>query len=262
MQLNILQNTEQSSLTNEFALSVNSAKFEKFYSRMFWALKIKPWKDWEQNLGQQSWMPRMYGEFCLGSSRRRYWPLKYITARWNWCVMPGKTVNMEKASWYKIGRSAFREQAHSLMLGPCSTTAVIPCFVLFFHLFYSYIEYFSLKKWQLSRLCVFFWNTTYACSNVPCGQSSKHTTFHICFSSFLTISLPDFTKQLTPEEFLSTIYLFLGGVKISHEQAFRIFLCKMFFQLFNSVDKPTGKTKKIKIKREELGWKANSLVPL
>lgn len=98
--------------------------------------------------------------------------------------------------------------------------------------------FFFKKKWQLPL----FLNTTYALLNVPCGQSPKHRAVHICFSSFLTISLPYFNKQLPPEEyFWSTISLFLGAVKIAHEQVFHVFLCKLFSQDFKFVNKPTGK---------------------
>lgn len=66
-------------------------------------------------------------------------------------------------------------------------------------------------------------------------ESSSHL-----FSSFLTISLPYFHKQLTLKEyFLSTVSLSLSGVKISHEQIFHVILFKLFPQDFKSVDKPT-----------------------
>lgn len=150
----------------------------------------------------------------------------------------------KEGSWGDA-QGAHQSLATLSSLFPCSWIVVYKQTCSFFS---SYTKcFFFLLKWQLPLLL----NTTYASLNVPRGQSSKHRAFHICFSSFLTVRLPCFNKQPTPKEQLfGTISLSLGGVKISHEQEFYIFLCKLSSQDFKFVDKPRGKKRRKSLKAE------------
>lgn len=134
------------------------------------------------------------------------------------------------------GHTGLQPRSHlfSCVLELLSISKHVPFFPLTLNAFFK-------LKWQLPLLL----NTTYASLNIPRGQSSKHRAVHICFSSFLTVKLPCFNKQPTPKEQLfGTISLSLGEVKISHEQEFHIFLCKLSSQEFKFVDKPRGKKRR------------------
>lgn len=161
---------------------------------MLWKLIINPCRYWEFR----------QAVLYISSSQRilSYLQQLSLISLFSICLQQGwsgMSLNIiEKVDWYSSGDPMFQRRE----LWPLCSLFLIPrplAAMFFFFFFIPKLNTFS-KRWQLLKLCLFFWNTAFDFLSVPCSLRSKHRTFHICFPSFLTIRLPYFDKHLTLKE--------------------------------------------------------------